>query len=681
MPEPFVEGIAIIGAVGRFPGARNLTQFWSNLCAGRESVSAFTDAQLAESGFDPVQLRADSRYVPVRGTVDEAEWFDAPFFGFTPRQALFTDPQQRLFLEAAWEALEVAGCDPSRTKRSIGVFAGCGNNSWARRYLNRDLDELESNDWLESAIGNEKDYVATRVAYKLNLRGPAVSINTACSTSLVAICQACQALWTYQCDVAIAGGVNISFPQHRGYYHDDEGISSPDGHTRAFDAEARGTVFSNGLGIVVLKRLSEAMEDGDEIVAVIRGAALNNDGSGKASFTAPSADGQAEVIALAQQMAGVAPESVSYVETHGTATPIGDVIELAGLTKAFRLGTSKKQFCAIGSVKSNIGHLEHAAGVAGLIKTALALKQRVLPPSLFYSRPNPNIDFADSPFVVNATLRDWEGPTPRRAGVSSFGVGGTNAHVVLEEAPSRPASGPSRPVHVLPLSAKSEAALQQASLELADFLRSHPDVPLADVAFTLQRGRAALDVRRAIVARSASEAAQSLAGDAPARSLPVERALDRQLIFMFPGGGAQYAGAARGLCEALPEFERWIMECLGTLDATVSTTVDRLIRVAAADMTDADHQLAEQPSIGLPMLFAVEYAVAQYFLARGSTPTALIGHSLGEYAAACVSGVMSLDDAMALVQLRGRLFDELPAGAMVNVAADVERCVWARAQD
>ena len=672
--ESLVEGIAIIGAVGRFPGASDLGQFWANLTAGVESVSVLTDAQLTESGFDPQQLRADPRYVPVRGIIERAEWFDAAFFGFTPREAQLTDPQHRLFLEAAWEALESAGCDPSRSKGAIGVFAGCGNNTWARRYFARDLDDLESGEWLESAIGNEKDYVATRVAYKLNLRGPAVNVNTACSTSLVAVCQACQALWTYQCDVALAGGVNVSFPQGRGYYHDDEGISSPDGHTRAFDVDARGTVFSNGLGVVVLKRLGEALEDGDEILAVIRGAAINNDGSGKASFTAPSADGQADVVALAQAMAGVSPDSVSYVETHGTATPIGDVIELAGLTKAFRLGTARTQFCAIGSVKSNIGHVEHAAGVAGLIKTALALQHRQIPPSLHYTQPNPKLQVSSSPFFVNHSLREWSNvDSPRRAGVSSFGVGGTNAHVVLEEAPPRPPSGPSHPWHLLPLSAKTGAALDGASSALADFLRSHPETQLADVAFTLQRGRSSFDFRRAVAARCPKEASAILSGEVPGKSIGPERAGDREVIFMFPGGGAQYCGAARGLYSQLPEFKQQVDACLGAMDARIAAAVSRLMLVAPEEVTVTDRELAERPSVGLPMLFAIEFATAQYWLARGVKPAALIGHSLGEYAAACLSGVMALNDAVALVQLRGRLFDELPAGAMLSIGAAADR--------
>jgi acyl transferase domain-containing protein/glutamate-1-semialdehyde aminotransferase len=672
--EPLVEGIAVIGTVGRFPGASDLAQFWANLCAGVESVSVLSDAQLTGSGFDPRQLRADPRYVPVRGIVERAEWFDASFFGFTPREAQLTDPQHRLFLEAAWEALETAGYDPARTKGTVGIFAGCGNNTWARRYFMRDLDELESGEWLEAAIGNEKDYVATRVAYKLNLRGPAVSVNTACSTSLVTVCQACQALWTYQCDVALAGGVNVTFPQARGYYHDDDGISSPDGHTRAFDADARGTVFSNGLGVVVLKRLAEALEDGDQILAVIRGAAINNDGGGKASFTAPSAEGQAEVIALAQAMAGISSDTVTYVETHGTATPIGDVIELAGLRKAFRQGSTRTQHCAIGSVKTNIGHVEHAAGVAGLIKTILALHHRQIPPSLHYKRPNPKLELAASPFFVNDSLREWSATdSPRRAGVSSFGVGGTNAHVVLEEAPRRPSSGPSGMWHVLPLSAKTGAALDGASRALADFLRRHLEVPLADVAFTLQRGRSAFDFRRAVVAQHAMDAGAILTGEHSVKGIGPERATDRQVVFMFPGGGAQYCGAARGLCLQLPEFKQHVDACLRALDPKTAATVTRLIHLASDQVTDADRDLAERPSVGLPMLFAIEFATAQYWIARGVTPTALIGHSLGEYAAACVAGVMSVDDAVALVQRRGQLFDELPAGAMLSIAAPVDR--------
>lgn len=489
-------GIAIIGMSGRFPGARTVAEFWENLLAGRETITRF-DA-------DP----ARPAYVPARGVLDRPEWFDAGFFGITPREAEVIDPQQRVFLEEAWTALEDAGIDPARPPGPIGVFAGMSNNTyWANNIATRP-DLIENVGWLNAMMGNEKDYLATRVAYKFDLRGPAISLYTACSTSLVAVCQACTSLLHYQCDAALAGGVSITFPQERGYEYHEGGITSPDGHCRTFDVQAAGTVFSHGAGVIVLKRLADALAARDQIYAVIKGHALNNDGSSKVSFTAPSVDGHAEVIALAQAFAEFAPGSIGYIEAHGTATPLGDPIEIAGLTQAFRAGTEQRGFCAIGSVKTNIGHLDAAAGVAGLIKTALALRHGKIPASLHFTTPNPALELESSPFFINTALRDWPA-SPRRAGVSSFGVGGTNAHVVLEDAPPRAASSVGGP-HLLVLSARSLRALEDATTNLGKFLRAHPELPLADVALTLQQGRHVFAHRRFVVASSTAEAGRLL---------------------------------------------------------------------------------------------------------------------------------------------------------------------------
>jgi acyl transferase domain-containing protein len=452
MTDETLEGIAIIGMAGRFPGAGNVAEFWRKLAGGEETISTVSAPEPNGTGT----------YVPRRGLLDKPEWFDAAFFGIPPREAEVLDPQQRVFLEECWTALEDAGCDPNRYRGAIGVFAGMSNNTYFAQNVAHHPELTASVGWLTAMMANEKDYLATRVAYKLNLRGPAVNTYTACSTSLVAVCQAVQALLSYGCDVALAGGVSITFPHERGYFFDDGGILSVDGHCRAFDIHANGTVFSNGVGVVALKRLADAVADGDQIHAVIKGAALNNDGSSKVSFTAPSVEGHAEVIALAHALANVDPRSITYVEAHGTGTPLGDPIEVAGLTQAFREGTPDRNFCALGSVKTNIGHLDAAAGIAGLIKTTLALKHRRIPANLHFTEPNPALRLEESPFFVAAESREWTSSEgPRRAGVSSFGVGGTNAHVVLEEAPSlapRQDEGQERP-HLLVLSAKTESAL------------------------------------------------------------------------------------------------------------------------------------------------------------------------------------------------------------------------------
>jgi phthiocerol/phenolphthiocerol synthesis type-I polyketide synthase E len=476
---PFLKplhGVAIIGMAGRFPGAPNTGAFWENLKNGVESVNFFTDEELATAGVGADCLR-DPNYIKARSLLDGVDLFDAGFFGYTPHEAAHMDPQQRVFLETAWEALEDAGYDSARYRGAIGIFGGCyvdtyllANLCSSREFI-EGLLSFKRVGAFQTFLGNDKDYLTTRTAYKMGLRGPALTLQTACSTSLVAVCTAYQSLMTCQSDIAIAGGVTITFPQKKGYTYSEGGMLSPDGHCRAFDARAQGTVFGSGIGLVVMKRVQDAVSDGDHIYAVIRGAALNNDGSDKVSYTAPSVNGQAEVILTAQTVAGVAPDTISYVEAHGTATPLGDPIEIAALTQAFRAaGSQRKQFCAIGSVKTNVGHLDVASGVTGLIKTSLALQHRQIPPSLNFERPNPKIDFANSPFYVNARLADWpRGDTPRRAAVSSFGVGGTNAHVVLEEAPSVPASTPAEPWQLLVLSARSATALEQQAARLREF--------------------------------------------------------------------------------------------------------------------------------------------------------------------------------------------------------------------
>ena len=661
-----MESIAIVGMAGRFPGAADLQQYWDNLRAGTESISFFSDEELVAAGVDPRLLR-HPRYVRARGVLQDAELFDAVFFGLSPREAEIMDPQHRVFLETAWQALESAGYAPGVTARNVGVYAGTSLNGYVIASLLANPEVMLAAGGYQAMLANDKDFLATRVSYKLNLCGPGVTIQTACSTSLVAVQMACQALVARECDMALAGGVSISVPRVSGYLYEPGMILSPDGHCRAFDARAQGTVAGEGVGVVVLKRLREALAERDHVHAVIRGAAINNDGSLKVGYTAPSVDGQAAVIARAHAMAGVDPATVTYVEAHGTGTELGDPIEVAALTKAFG-AAERRGFCALGSVKTNIGHLDAAAGVAGLIKTVLALERRALPPSLHFSAPNPRIDFANSPFRVNAALTEWTstGDAPRRAGVSSFGIGGTNAHVVLEEAPAPPPAGPSRPVQVFTLSAKSSEALDRAGAAFATHLTDAEDVAAADVAYTLHHGRATFPHRKVVVAASLEEAARALREDDPRRVLSrVEALKDRPVVFMFSGQGAQYVGMGRGLYESEPRFREILDDCAATLAPTLGVDL-RSVLYPAPDVLEAARARLATTALTQPALFAIEYALARLYFEWGVTPQAMLGHSIGEYVAACVAGVVSLPDALALVAERGRLM-EVPGGAMLAV--------------
>ncbi|MEO6863261.1 MAG: beta-ketoacyl synthase N-terminal-like domain-containing protein, partial [Microcoleus sp.] len=668
-----LDGIAIIGMAGRFPGAASVTELWQNLCGGVESTTFFSDAELDPS-VDPALQQAPN-YVKARGIIDGADRFDAAFFGVSPREAEITDPQQRVFLEIAWAALENAGCDPNTFNGSIGVYAGTGNNTYFPNNIAWRSDIISRAGEFQVMVGNEKDYIATRTSYKLNLKGPSVSVHTACSTSLVAVCQAFYALMSYQCDLALAGGISITAPQNSGYLYQEGGMFSSDGHCKPFDAKAEGTVFGNAAGAVVLKRLEEAIADRDTIYAVIRGVGLNNDGAAKVSFAAPSVDGQADAIAMAQAMAGVDPETISYVETHGTATPLGDPIEIAALTQAFALKTTAKQFCAIGSIKSNFGHTIAAAGVTGLIKTALALKHQQIPATLHYETPNPAIDFANSPFYVNAELAEWKaGKTPRRAGVSSFGVGGTNAHVVLEEAPALTPSSPSRPRQLLLLSAKTASALDAATANLRSHFAENPEIDLADAAYTLQTGRQAFNYRRFAVCSDRSDALELLESLPPLRTATrCTESRNPAVIFMFPGQGAQYVNMGLNLYESEPLFRSTVDRCAEILEPHLGRDL-RQVLYPGSDETAAAESL-RQTFLTQPAIFTVEYALAQLWQSWGVTPQGAIGHSIGEFVAATIAGVFSLEDALMLVAARGRLMQDLPGGSMLSVrlpAAQVE---------
>ncbi|HSD45604.1 MAG TPA: SDR family NAD(P)-dependent oxidoreductase, partial [Pyrinomonadaceae bacterium] len=618
-----------------------------------------------ESGIAAGELK-DPNYVKAAGVLEGAELFDAPFFGFHPREAELMDPQHRIFLQCAWHALEDAGYDPARYAGRIGVFGGAGLNT----YLFEVGPTLSNSSALryQAFIGNDKDFLTTRVSYKLNLKGPSVDVQTACSTSLVAVHLACQSLLAGECEMALAGGVAVRAPLKQGYLYEEGGILSPDAHCRAFDKNAKGTVFGNGAGIVVLKPLEKALADGDNIYAVIKGSAINNDGGVKLGYTAPSVDGQAEVISDALAVSGIDPETVTYVEAHGTGTPLGDPIEVAALQEAFRSGETRKQFCAIGSVKTNVGHLDTAAGVTGLIKAVCALRHGQLPPSLNFSEPNPKIDFANSPFYVNTKLTEWRANgTPRRAGVSSFGIGGTNAHVILEEAPPAQPSRSLRSWQLITLSAKTDAALEKATQLLAEKLRGDAELNLGDVAYTTHVGRQVFAHRRVALCTDTADAVSVLDSLEPARVLNgFHEGTAPSIVFLFPGQGTQHVNMARELYESEPAFASEIDKCVTLLKPQLDLDLRDVLFPSDAHVEEAARQL-EQTAFAQPALFAVEYALAKLWMSWGLRPAAMLGHSIGEYVAAHLSGVFSLEDALALVATRGRLMQALPAGAMLAV--------------
>jgi amino acid adenylation domain-containing protein len=663
--------IAIIGMALRVPGAASPEDFWRNLCSGVESISFFGEEELLAAGV-PAELLRDPRYVRARGALEGVELFDAELFRIQPRQAALMDPQHRIFLECVWEALESAGQDPESAGRAIGLFAGSGLNSYSFRFHARP-ETIGEVDLLQAILNNEKDHLATRISYLLNLEGPSLAVQTSCSTSLVAVHLACQSLLAGDCGIALAGGVSIDAQPRSGYLYQEGGILSPDGHCRAFDAAARGTVSGSGAGVVVLKRLDDALRDGDTIHAVIRGSAINNDGSLKVGYTAPRAEGQARVIREAQRRAGVRPDEITCIEAHGTGTELGDPIEMAALKQAFRAGTDRVGFCAVTSLKTNVGHLDAAAGVAGLIKAALSLRHRTIPPSLHFERPNPALGLEGSPFYINDRLRPWEvDEGPRRAGVSSFGIGGTNAHVVLEEAPPVPAPGWARPWQLLVLSARTESALETATDNLVRLLACSPAEGFADIAYTLQAGRRLFPYRRAVVCRDSGDAVEALAAREPKRVASLRReAKDLPPIFLFPGQGGQYPGMGRELYDAEPIFRREIDRCAEILAPSLGIDLRAVLYPAAEEAAAAAERLATM-TFAQPTLFVIEIALARLWLSWLGEPAGMIGHSVGEYAAACLAGVLSLEDALRLVAVRGRLMDRTGDGAMTAVPLSEE---------
>ncbi|QHQ34096.1 type I polyketide synthase [Algicella marina] len=665
----FDTDIAIVGMSAHLPGARDINEYWTNLRDGVESIRRLSEEELQAAGENPSRMR-HKNYVPSASILDDFEQFDADFFGFSPKESAIMDPQHRQFLEVAWEALENAGHPPENFPGLIGVYAGCGMGSYFYFNICSNPDLVDSvGMFLLRHTGNDKDFLSTRVSHIFNLQGPSINVQTACSTSLVATHYACQALLNGECDMALAGGVTIELPHKRGYIFEEGEILSPDGHCHAFDHRAQGTVFGSGAGAVVLRRLSDAIADGDHIWGVIKGTAVNNDGSDKAGYLAPSVEGQARAIAEAHAIAGITADTIDYVECHGTGTYLGDPIEVAALTSAFQETTDETGFCRIGSVKTNIGHLDTAAGVASLIKATLALKHRQLPPSLGFEAPNPAIDFENSPFSVNAALRDFTSHKgPRRAAVNSLGVGGTNAHAVIEEAPERAASEESDwPFQILTVSGRSRAALDANTKTLAAHLRAHPEQPLADVAYTLKEGRRAFEKRRVVVVEDHEEAADLLEEADPRRVFTHSFvADDPEVVFMFPGGGAQFAGMARDLYETEPVFQEWMDKGLDILQPKLDYDIRALWLPEAGEVEAADEKL-KKPSVQLPLIMITEYALAQLWMSWNVAPAAFVGHSMGENTAACLAGVMSFEDCIGLVHLRGTLMDSVPKGGMLSL--------------
>ena len=677
--------IAIVGMAGKWPGARTLDEFWRNLAEGVESITRFSDEELLRAGVSRSQLD-DPHYVKAAPALDEPGYFDAAFFGFSPLEARTMDPQQRLLLELAHEALENAGCDPDRFDGRVGVFTGSAMNTY---FMANGLSRRFAEEYIPTLIGNDKDFLSTRISYKLNLKGPSITVQTACSTSLVAVHLARQSLLSGETDMAMAGAISVRVPHRAGYLYDGGGIVSPDGHVRAFDAGANGTVFGSGGGILVLKRLNDAILSGDTIHAVIKGSAVNNDGSEKAGYTAPSVNSQSDVVVEALANAGVTADNISYVEAHGSGTPVGDPIEVKALTTAFRVSTERSGYCAIGSVKTNIGHLDAAAGVAGIIKTVLALKHRQLPPTLHFKEANPEIDFAKTPFYVNTQLLDWTSDGPRRAGVMATGMGGTNAHVVLEQAPQSAATASGAGPQVLVLSAKTEAALDQATHRLRDFLEREPLANLDDVAYTLQLGRKVFACKRSVVCVDRQDAIAALSDVRGKRIVSggIGESARRPVVFMLPGVGDQYVGMAHGLYETWPTFRDEVDRCAYILERHLGVDIRELLypkgegwkktgitkgidlKQMLGRHADADPDTATLNTtlFAQPALFTIEYALARLWQSWGVTPDAMVGHSMGEYVAACLAGVFSLEDALRLIAVRARLVNALPQGGMLAV--------------
>ena len=667
------QDIAVIGMSGRFPGSHDLDAFWINLLEGKESIQFFSLDELIAAGVDPSEAQLPN-YVPAHGRLDEIEYFDAEFFGYTPLEAKIIDPQQRLFLQTAWHTLEHAGYAKNDPSISIGVFAGCSQNDYLiNQILPHSVTHTDVTAY-QAILGNDKDFIATRVSYALNLTGPSLNIQTACSTSLVAVHAACRSILDDECDLAIAGGAGIRVPQTSGHMYEEGMITSPDGHCRAFDTNAQGTVWGSGVGAILLKRLDQAIADQDTIHAVIKGTAINNDGSMKVGFTAPSVQGQTEVIRQAQRRAHVSADQIAYIEAHGTGTALGDLIEVGALNNVFGGSTFQPQTCAIGSVKTNIGHLNSAAGIAGLTKAILTVKHGKIPPTLHFTAPNPKFDLQSTPFYINSDTIDWPAShLSRIAGVSSFGIGGTNAHAIVAQAPIIQRPEASRLPRLLVLSARSTDALNTMRQQLSAFLSRHDDIELADVAWTLASGRKSFPHRLALSAETIKQAIEKLEDKTNCftHSLDKNQISKPRVVFMFPGQGSQFVGMAEHLYKHEQAFKTIIDECAGILLPILKVDIRT---IAFNDPTKTDqHFDINETWLTQPVLFAIEYALAKLWMSYGVVPDAMIGHSLGEYVAATLSGVFDLPTALNLVSTRGKLIWNLDRGAMLAIALDADQ--------
>jgi phthiocerol/phenolphthiocerol synthesis type-I polyketide synthase E len=661
--------VAVIGMAGRFPGASNINQFWLNLQNGIESGTDLTTAELDASGVPP-EVYSNPRYVRRAAILSDIDLFDASFFGYSPTEAAIIDPQQRFFLECAWEALENAGYNVEGYDGSIGVYAGMGMSSYLLNNLYHNITDMS--DFLPLMFANMSDTLSTRVSYKLNLRGPSISVQSGCSTSLVAVHVAVQALLSGECTMALAGGVSINVPQKIGYLYADGSPSSPDGYCRAFDADAKGVHMGSAVGIVVLKRYVDAIAEGDNVLAIIKGSAVNNDGARKIGYMAPSVEGQAAVIAEALAIANVSADSISYVEAHGTGTELGDPVEVKALTKAFRLQTEAKGYCGLGSVKTNIGHLDTAAGIAGFIKTVLALQHKKIPPSLNFKTPNPRIDFPNTPFYVNTVLKPWlsKDGMPLRAGISALGIGGTNAHVILEESPAFKFDKKDDGWYLFPLSARTTTALEQATNNIKQYLENNPDINLSDVVYTLSVGRKTFKYRRVLVCQNVKETIAAIENqDQRYVTTEVASDEDRSIVFMFPGQGAVYKNIAKEFYDKVPVFR----EALSACAEIVSVYLGLDLRKIFYDEEIAGDKYFNDLTIMQVGFFSLEYALAKTWLDWGIEPTAMVGFSLGEYVVATLSEVITLEEALKLVILRAMLSKKLPAGANIIVKTAVAK--------
>lgn len=693
MDRDALDGIAIVGMAGRFPQSPNLQRFWENLCQGFEGISFFSDEELEQAGIS-LKLLHSPNYVKAKGFLEHADLFDAGFFGFSPREAELTDPQIRLFLECAWEVLESAGWDPDKFSGLIGVYAGMSFSSYMWQFAGDDSESDSVSAFRTVMGGAEKDHLVSTVSYRLNLRGPSFNIQTACSTSLAAVHAAARAVMTYECDMALAGGVSVGAPLHCGYLYEPGSIASADGHCRSFDTDGSGSVMGDGVGIVLLKRLEDAIAARDTVYAVIKGSAVNNDGRRKVGFTAPAIEGQAEAISMALAAAGANCESIGYIEAHGSATVIGDPIEIAALNQVYSQAGLKPGSIPVGSVKSNIGHLNAAAGVAGLIKACLALNYGWIPPSVNFRKANPKIPFERGPFRVNHTLSPWpEGDKPRRAGVSAFGIGGTNVHVILEEAPRTTPSEPAKSWQLMVLSARTHPALERATGRLTAHLLEHREQNLADIAFTLQEGRKAFEHRRMAVCRDLSDAATVLQARTPSRLLTaIAPPARRPIAFLLTGLGDQYLDMGRGLYESEPEFARHVDHCCEFLQPLLGVDLRQTMypnpRVRQQSEVRMEERLnfrslvqrareGNSPALqeihrtlwAQPALFVIEYALAKLWMSWGIVPESMMGYSIGEYVAGCLAGVISLEDSLRMLAVRAQSIERLAPGAMLAIAA------------